>query len=580
MSGVPPFLWQSALILLAAYFSGAWIGCLLRRLLTRRPKVVMVGNVATTAAPMTVSGARRVSPGARENRFDRALEGYPGGANAALRRDEPAMSEPFQTAGAAPVEVRPDDCTLLTSSRQPADARVQASALEPQTRDAQAGQGTVAEGIAAVGSGELAAAAVASHESKEAVAPRDSGAAEMGQSGATRPTKPDNTMAVRMEALPDGGRPTANGDKATAGRLEPSQDQQRGAEPIARTPAETRTRTLAVPPAAPDRPAVPRGQGGQPQRERPGAAPPVGMPSTAESARHTPVPLQPSATQPAEPKVAASPERAEQTRLSGAAVVGAATVAVPASDGGSPSPSAPAASPAPAPADNLLSINGVTEEDAVVLNRAGITTCRQIAAWTRDDLDKLPDILGGRRRIAQENWIEQADLLAQGTPTAYVRHLREGSAASPASRTPEAAPPAAGLSPQPPATPQRTAQAGEPTAVPAIPRPQSVASSAGGEGFRSVRSEALLGRAAAGPQRMDDLKQIRGISALIEDRLNMMGYTSYAQIAAWSQADIDRVSQQLDFRGRIERENWIEQARILARGGQNEFSRHQDRDVT
>ena len=57
----------------------------------------------------------------------------------------------------------------------------------------------------------------------------------------------------------------------------------------------------------------------------------------------------------------------------------------------------------------------------------------------------------------------------------------------------------------------------------------------------------------------------------------MLGYTRYAQIAAWTQADIDRVNQQLDFSGRIERENWIEQARILATGGQTEFSRRQDR---
>ena len=38
MSDVPPFLWQSALILLLAYFVGAWIGCMLRRLLTRPRK--------------------------------------------------------------------------------------------------------------------------------------------------------------------------------------------------------------------------------------------------------------------------------------------------------------------------------------------------------------------------------------------------------------------------------------------------------------------------------------------------------------------------------------------------------------
>ena len=50
MSDVPPFLWQSALILLLAYFIGAWLGCMLRRFLTRPPKVAMAGSAATSAA--------------------------------------------------------------------------------------------------------------------------------------------------------------------------------------------------------------------------------------------------------------------------------------------------------------------------------------------------------------------------------------------------------------------------------------------------------------------------------------------------------------------------------------------------
>jgi predicted flap endonuclease-1-like 5' DNA nuclease len=76
---------------------------------------------------------------------------------------------------------------------------------------------------------------------------------------------------------------------------------------------------------------------------------------------------------------------------------------------------------------------------------------------------------------------------------------------------------------------------------------------------------------------MQDLKRIRGIGVLIEKRLNSLGVTSYEQIAEWTVADIERVSQTLDFKGRIERENWVEQARILASGGQTEFSRRADR---
>ena len=75
----------------------------------------------------------------------------------------------------------------------------------------------------------------------------------------------------------------------------------------------------------------------------------------------------------------------------------------------------------------------------------------------------------------------------------------------------------------------------------------------------------------------DDLKRIRGIGVLIEKRLNAIGINRYEQIANWASSDIDRVSQSLEFRGRIERESWVEQARILSSGGQTEFSRRFDR---
>jgi predicted flap endonuclease-1-like 5' DNA nuclease len=75
----------------------------------------------------------------------------------------------------------------------------------------------------------------------------------------------------------------------------------------------------------------------------------------------------------------------------------------------------------------------------------------------------------------------------------------------------------------------------------------------------------------------DDLKRIRGVGVLIEKRLNAMGIARYEQIANWTSGEIDRVSQVLEFKGRIEREGWVEQARILLNGGQTEFSRRVDR---
>jgi predicted flap endonuclease-1-like 5' DNA nuclease len=105
--------------------------------------------------------------------------------------------------------------------------------------------------------------------------------------------------------------------------------------------------------------------------------------------------------------------------------------------------------------------------------------------------------------------------------------------------------------------------------------------------LRSVRSAVYQGADTSprGPvqskvlrsAQLEDLKRIRGIGVLIEKKLNQMGVVAYEQIANWTAEDVDRVSQSLDFKGRIERENWVEQARILASGGATEFSRRVDR---
>jgi large subunit ribosomal protein L21 len=44
------------------------------------------------------------------------------------------------------------------------------------------------------------------------------------------------------------------------------------------------------------------------------------------------------------------------------------------------------------------------------------------------------------------------------------------------------------------------------------------------------------------------------------------GVTTFAQIAAWTEADIAEFDEKLSFKGRIEREGWVEQAKKLAEG--------------
>ena len=74
----------------------------------------------------------------------------------------------------------------------------------------------------------------------------------------------------------------------------------------------------------------------------------------------------------------------------------------------------------------------------------------------------------------------------------------------------------------------------------------------------------------------DDLKRIRGIGPQNEERLRSIGVTRFAQIAAWTPEDEHEIGVRLAFPGRIEREQWVAQARSLAAGEATPFSTRVD----
>ncbi len=61
----------------------------------------------------------------------------------------------------------------------------------------------------------------------------------------------------------------------------------------------------------------------------------------------------------------------------------------------------------------------------------------------------------------------------------------------------------------------------------------------------------------------DDLKEIKGIGPVNENQLNELGIFTFAQIAAWTAANVEWVEGYLSFPGRIGREDWIGQAKVL-----------------
>lgn len=68
------------------------------------------------------------------------------------------------------------------------------------------------------------------------------------------------------------------------------------------------------------------------------------------------------------------------------------------------------------------------------------------------------------------------------------------------------------------------------------------------------------------PKKADDLKAISGVGPKLEKVLNGLGVWTYAQIAAWTREEIAWVDDYLSFRGRIGRDDWIDQAARLAGG--------------
>ncbi len=101
---------------------------------------------------------------------------------------------------------------------------------------------------------------------------------------------------------------------------------------------------------------------------------------------------------------------------------------------------------------------------------------------------------------------------------------------------------------------------------PAIAASAAVASAAvGAEPVESLDSDA--GAAT------DDLMIIKGIGPQLDALLRSLGVERFEDIAGWMPEDIERIDDQLGiFKGRILRDEWIGQARLLAKGDMESFT--------
>ncbi|MEO0637533.1 MAG: 30S ribosomal protein S2 [Pseudomonadota bacterium] len=106
----------------------------------------------------------------------------------------------------------------------------------------------------------------------------------------------------------------------------------------------------------------------------------------------------------------------------------------------------------------------------------------------------------------------------------------------------------------------------EPVEAPAEAAPAAEEAPAIEEAPAEEAAPAAEGAIFAAPEgEPDDLKQISGVGPVLEGKLNALGVTKFAQVAAFSAEDIAKLDDALSFKGRIDRDNWVAQAAELAK---------------
>jgi predicted flap endonuclease-1-like 5' DNA nuclease len=139
-------------------------------------------------------------------------------------------------------------------------------------------------------------------------------------------------------------------------------------------------------------------------------------------------------------------------------------------------------------------------------------------------------------------------------------------AAKPAAREAEPAVPVAEAVVQPAAFVSTPVPAAEPKPA---PKPKAEKAAAKPKAAKPAGPERLK---APRKGKADDLKEIEGIGPALEKLVNSLGFYHFDQIASWTDADIAVVDAEMQsFKGRITRDKWVAQAKIIVSEGLEAF---------
>ncbi len=208
-------------------------------------------------------------------------------------------------------------------------------------------------------------------------------------------------------------------------------------------------------------------------------------------------------------------------------------------------------------ADELQRISGVGPKIDKTLHSLGFFHFDQIANWTSDEVQWVDEHLRFKGRIEREEWIPQAKLLAAGNEGEFSRLYGTGGVK---------------------AGKGGNAQSGETTKKAATPAPEKAKPVA-----KKVepKKAAVASGVASAPKKLtgarggkaDNLQQISGVGPKLEKTLHGLGFYHFDQIADWTPDEVQWVDENLTFKGRIEREEWIPQCKLLAVGKMDEFTK-------
>ena len=180
-------------------------------------------------------------------------------------------------------------------------------------------------------------------------------------------------------------------------------------------------------------------------------------------------------------------------------------------------------------ADDLKMVKGIGPQNEGRLNALGTYHFDQIASWNKKQCTWVGSYLAFQGRIEREEWVKQAKVLAKGKATEFSKRVASGQVASSSGKTAKV-----------------------------------------GADFMGKKPRTMKAPRKAGA---DNLTLIDGVGNALEKRLFELGIYHFDQIAKWTPDNAIWAGNQIGFPGRIERESWIEESKILAAGGTTDHAK-------